>query len=245
MNRLRIYSPALAAAAATGQPPASPPACRPPAAPGVRCRSICFTLPTRRPRSSTARRRPFTADGKWEEARIEYRAAEKADPTFLAPRLNVACSFVRQERFARPPPRRGAARRASFPGARGAGGRRPRARSSPARRSRASAGRPGGSRPPLGRDGLDGAALFVGAGAATAPDSAHRRRGLHHDPHQEVYAFLPETGLSASSRTRTGASLAIPPAPDRRRIPAPSPTSCTRREGGRLALAGSPLPSPR
>ena len=42
----------------------------------------------------------YYRDGKWEEARIEYRAAETADPTFLAPRLNIACSFVRQERFA-------------------------------------------------------------------------------------------------------------------------------------------------
>jgi hypothetical protein len=38
--------------------------------------------------------------GKWEEARTQYRAALAADPEFLAPRLNVACSFVRQERFA-------------------------------------------------------------------------------------------------------------------------------------------------
>ena len=37
--------------------------------------------------------------GKWDEARAQYRAAEAADPEFLAPRLNVACSFVRQERF--------------------------------------------------------------------------------------------------------------------------------------------------
>ena len=38
--------------------------------------------------------------GKWEEARTQYRAALAVDPEFLAPRLNVACSFVRQERFA-------------------------------------------------------------------------------------------------------------------------------------------------
>ncbi|HEY8925957.1 MAG TPA: hypothetical protein VIU64_16345, partial [Polyangia bacterium] len=36
--------------------------------------------------------------GRWDEARGQYRAAEKADPAFLAPALNVACSFVRQER---------------------------------------------------------------------------------------------------------------------------------------------------
>lgn len=38
--------------------------------------------------------------GKWDEARAQYREALAIDPTFLAPRLNVACSFVRQERFA-------------------------------------------------------------------------------------------------------------------------------------------------
>src|SRR5262245_55504938 len=42
----------------------------------------------------------YYREGKWEEARVVYRAAEAADPAFLAPRLNVACSFVRQERFA-------------------------------------------------------------------------------------------------------------------------------------------------
>src|SRR5450432_1831509 len=38
--------------------------------------------------------------GRWEEARVKYRAAEATDPDFLAPALNVACSFVRQDRFA-------------------------------------------------------------------------------------------------------------------------------------------------
>lgn len=37
--------------------------------------------------------------GKWEEARAQYGAALAADPEFLAPQLNIACSFVRQERF--------------------------------------------------------------------------------------------------------------------------------------------------
>jgi hypothetical protein len=38
--------------------------------------------------------------GKWEEARAQYRAAEAADSELLAAKLNVACSFVREERFA-------------------------------------------------------------------------------------------------------------------------------------------------
>jgi len=43
--------------------------------------------------------RALYRQGKWEEARARYRAALAADPEFLAPALNVACSFVRQERF--------------------------------------------------------------------------------------------------------------------------------------------------
>jgi len=38
--------------------------------------------------------------GQFSEARSRYQAAERADPDFGAPALNVACSFVRQERFA-------------------------------------------------------------------------------------------------------------------------------------------------
>ena len=41
---------------------------------------------------------PRTGNGR--KRASKYRAAEAADPEFLAPRLNVACSFVRQERFA-------------------------------------------------------------------------------------------------------------------------------------------------
>jgi hypothetical protein len=37
---------------------------------------------------------------RWEEARASYRQALEADPAFLAPRLNIACAHVQQERFA-------------------------------------------------------------------------------------------------------------------------------------------------
>jgi len=36
---------------------------------------------------------------KWDEAKALYREALRADPSFLAPRLNLACAFVRQERW--------------------------------------------------------------------------------------------------------------------------------------------------
>lgn len=38
--------------------------------------------------------------GEWDEARRLYQQALAVDPDFLAPRLNIACSLVRQERFA-------------------------------------------------------------------------------------------------------------------------------------------------
>src|SRR6185295_11665915 len=37
---------------------------------------------------------------RWQEARTSYRAALAADPAFLAPHLNIACSFAQEERFA-------------------------------------------------------------------------------------------------------------------------------------------------
>ena len=36
---------------------------------------------------------------RWEEARAKYRAALEADPTFLGPRLNLACAYAQQELF--------------------------------------------------------------------------------------------------------------------------------------------------
>lgn len=37
---------------------------------------------------------------RWQDARRSYAAAIAADPGFLAPRLNIACSFAQEERFA-------------------------------------------------------------------------------------------------------------------------------------------------
>jgi len=58
-----------------------------------------FHLPTDAAKQLNADALAFYRQGKWDEARQKYRAAEAADPQFLAPALNVACSFVRQERF--------------------------------------------------------------------------------------------------------------------------------------------------
>ena len=87
---------------------------------------IRFARPRPKATELNSAGKDFYRDGKWEEARIEYRAAEAADPAFLAPRLNVACSFVRQERFAEATAEVEAllATRLRSVGARGAGGRR-------------------------------------------------------------------------------------------------------------------------
>jgi hypothetical protein len=42
----------------------------------------------------------FYRQGRWDDARAKYRAALAADPDFLAPAMNIACSYVRQEHFA-------------------------------------------------------------------------------------------------------------------------------------------------
>jgi hypothetical protein len=59
-----------------------------------------FRRPTAKAAELNAAGKVPYRQGKWEEARTMYRAAIAADPDFLAPHLNIACSFVREERFA-------------------------------------------------------------------------------------------------------------------------------------------------
>lgn len=58
-----------------------------------------FRSPAPRATELNAEGKVLYRQGRWDEARAKYRAAEDVDPTFLAPALNVACSYVRQERF--------------------------------------------------------------------------------------------------------------------------------------------------
>ena len=92
---------ALAPALVLSLEPAAPPkGCLPPKpapGPGV---ADPFRAPDPQATELNAAAKVLYRQGKWEEARREYRAAAAADPSFLAPRLNIACSFVRQERFA-------------------------------------------------------------------------------------------------------------------------------------------------
>jgi hypothetical protein len=160
----------------------------------------------------------FYRDGKWEEARIEYRAAEKADPTFLAPRLNVACSFVRQERFAEATVEVEALlSRAYVPWAREVleaadlGALKPRPEMARIRQAMAAAATAWGA-------DLDGAVLFVGRARAPLRIPPTGAGFFIMNPHQEVYAFLPTTGRFRQLTNEDGRVLAMLPAPGRRRI---------------------------
>jgi hypothetical protein len=160
----------------------------------------------------------YYRDGKWEEARIEYRAAEAADPTFLAPRLNVACSFVRQERFAEATVEVEALlARAYVPWAREVleafdlGALKPRPEMARIRRAMTAAAAAWGA-------DLDDAVLFVGRARAPLKIPATGPGFFILNPHQEVYAFLAATGRFRQLTSEDGRVLALLRTPDRRRV---------------------------
>jgi hypothetical protein len=209
--------PLLAAlvAAAPAKPPA--PACLPAAPlPGVGVVDP-FHAPDPKATELNSAGKTYYRDGKWEEARIEYRAAEAADPSFLAPRLNVACSFVRQERFAEATAEVEALLAGAYvPWAREVleaadlGALKPRPEMARIRRAMTAAAAAWGA-------GLDDAVLFVGR--ARAPLKIPPTPGFFIlNPHQEVYAFLPTTGLYRQLTNEDGRVLAMTRTPDRRRI---------------------------
>ncbi len=155
---------------------------------------------------------------KWEAARAQYRAAEVADANFLAPRLNVACSLVRQERFAEATAEvRALLDRAYVPWGREVleaadlGALKVQPQMVEIRRAMAAAAASWGA-------GLDESLIFV----------ARQRSPLHVpptgagefilNPHQEVYAFTPATGRFRQLTAEDGHVLAVARAPDRRRI---------------------------
>lgn len=156
--------------------------------------------------------------GKWEEARGQYRAALDADANFLAPRLNIACSFVRQERFTEAIAEvRALIERAYVPWAREVleaadlGALKLRPEMADLRRVLASAAGKWG-------EGLDGAVVFVGRQKAPlkVPDTGAGVFLLN--PHQELYAYLPELGLYRQLTAEDGRVLMAARAPDRRRV---------------------------
>lgn len=232
---------ATAAPAARATAPQPPAGCLP-AAPAPGLGSVDpFRPPDPKATELNSAGKSYYRDGKWEEARIEYRAAEAADPAFLAPRLNVACSFVRQERFAEATAEVEALlSRAYVPWAREVleaadlGALKPRPEMARIRRAMTAAAVAWGA-------GLDDAVLFIGR--ARAPLKIPPGPGFFIlNPHQEIYAFLPMTGRFRQVTNEDGRVLALQRTPDRRRAVYVTAEKLIRgAKDGDLALRGVAL----
>jgi hypothetical protein len=177
-----------------------------------------FRAPAAKATELNSAGKDFYRDGKWEEARIEYRAAVSADPSFLAPRLNVACSFVRQERFAEATAEVEALLATAYvPWAREVleaadlGALKPRPEMARIRRAMTAAAAAWGA-------DLDDALIFVGRMRAPLRIPGTGPGFFILNPHQEVFAFLPATGLYRQLTNEDGRVLAVLRSPDRRRV---------------------------
>jgi hypothetical protein len=155
---------------------------------------------------------------KWEAARTQYRAAEAADPTFLAPRLNVACSFVRQERFGEATAEaRALLDLAYVPWAReileaaDLGALKVQPQMVEIRRAMADAAARWGT-------GLAESLIFVARQRPPLHVPATGAGEFILNPHQEVYAFLPTSGRFRQLTAEDGHVLAVVRTPDGRRI---------------------------
>ncbi len=198
------------AAAAKGCLPAKP-------APGAGVADP-FRAPDPQATELNAAAKVLYRQGKWEEARTEYRAALAADPAFLAPRLNIACSFVRQERFSEAAREvRALVASAYVPWSREVleaadlGALKVQPQMAEVRRALGEAALAWGA-------GLDESVIFVGRQRAplrVPPDGAGE---FILNPHQEVFAFTPATGLYRQLTAEDGHVVAVALAPDRRRI---------------------------
>ncbi len=156
--------------------------------------------------------------GQWEAARAQYRAAEAVDPDFLAPRLNVACSFVRQERFTEATSEvRALLERAYVPWAREVleaadlGALKVRPEGKEIERALAAAAASWGA-------GLEDSVVFVGRQRAPLKVPAEGAGAFILNPHQEAYAFLPSSGRFRQLTAEDGHVLAIGRSRDGRRL---------------------------
>lgn len=177
-----------------------------------------FRPPDPKATALNAEGKTFYRQGKWDAARGRYRAAEAADPGFLAPRLNVACSFVRQERF----PEAVAEVRALLDLAYVPWGRevleaadlgalKVQPQMAEVRRTMADAATRWGA-------GLDESLIFVARQRSPLRIPAAGAGEFILNPHQEVYAFSPATARFRQLTAEDGHVLAVARTPDRRRI---------------------------
>jgi hypothetical protein len=177
-----------------------------------------FKAPAPRATELNAAGKALYRQGKWEEARAQYRAALSADPSFLAPRLNVACSFVRQERFAEATAEaRALLAEAYVPWAReileaaDMGALKVRPEMVELRRAMADAAARWG-------EGLDDSVVFVARQRAPLRVPETGAGVFILNPHQEAYAFSPATGRTRQLTAEDGRVLLVVRSPDRRRL---------------------------
>jgi hypothetical protein len=194
-----------------------PPACLPAApAPGLGTADP-FAPPVPKATELNAAGGALYKQGKWEEARAQYRAALAADPAFLAPKLNIACSFVRQERFPEAAAEaRGLVERGYVPWTREVleaadlGALKVRPEMVGLRQAMAGAAAKWG-------EGLAESVVFVAR--QRAPLRIPEGPGVFIlNPHQEVFAYAPATGLYRQLTADDGRVLAVARTPDGRRI---------------------------
>lgn len=194
-------------------------ACLPPApAPGVVGQADPFRPPAAEATQLNADAKLVYRQGKWEDARAKYRAALEADPDFLAPRLNLACSFVRQERFDEAVSEvRALLDRAYMPWSREVleaadlGALKVQPQMAGVKAALASSAAAWGA-------GLDEALIFVGRQRAPLRIPPDGSGEFILNPHQEVFAYLPEAALFRQLTAEDGHVLAVARSPDRRRI---------------------------
>ncbi|HLK89825.1 MAG TPA: hypothetical protein VKZ18_08025 [Polyangia bacterium] len=209
---------ALASLLAAAQGATGASACLPaPPAPGPGVADP-FRAPDPKATALNADGKVLYRQGKWDDARAQYRAAEAADPTFLAPRLNVACSFVRQERFNEAVAEVKALLDLAFvPWSREVleaadlGALKVQPQMAEVKRALTAGAVAWGA-------GLDEAVIFVGRQRAplrVPPDGAGE---FILNAHQEVFAFSPATGRYRQLTAQDGHVVAVAVAPDRRRV---------------------------
>jgi hypothetical protein len=156
--------------------------------------------------------------GKYEEARAKYRAAEAADPSFLAPRLNVACSYVRQERFDEAVAEvKVLLERAYVPWSREVleaadlGALKVQPQMAEVKRALTAGAAAWGA-------GLDESVIFVGRQREALHIPEARSGEFILNPHQEVFAFTPATGRFRQLTAEDGHVVAVARSSDGRRI---------------------------
>jgi hypothetical protein len=217
------------------------PACLPePAAPGLGTVDP-FHVPAATATELNTAAKVLYRQGKWEEARGQYRAALAADPDFLAPRLNIACSFVRQERFTEATAEaRALLEQAYVPWAREVleaadmGALKVRPEMKEFRAAMAEAARKWG-------EGLSDSVVFVARQRPPLRVPPTGEGVFILNPHQEVYAFIAETGRFRQLTAEDGRVIALARSADRRRIAYVTAEKLVRGSKGELALRGVAL----